>query len=231
MASLVASLTKEEPPLPPAPPCPSPPALCPSCTVETEEGGPCHRGGARPARGGSTARRAPGTGDAADAVGGGEEGAASRPPGPTAPCAAVLSMPPPPPVPRLRCPIPSQCHDDAASDPLDNPLGPAPSHRHDRRRGDTHTEILLCTEVVNRIDFQSRRLLKETPPPPRGWVGGPQKIALKFPAPLINFIFCRRKILLMWCGWGGQPGLARPQTTLPPQRGPYAIACSKGPWP
>ena len=53
-------------------------------------------------------------------------------------------------------------------------------------------------------------------PPPRpggGGIGGSEekktvrvpKIGLKFPAPLINFIFCPRTILLMWVGgWVGQ---------------------------
>ena len=43
------------------------------------------------------------------------------------------------------------------------------------------------------------------------------KIGLKFPAPFINFIFCRRKIFLMWlgglagAGQGPKEPLTRPQ--------------------
>ena len=63
------------------------------------------------------------------------------------------------------------------------------------------------------------------PPPPLRLLGGggqrPKKITvlkigLKFPAPLINFIFCRRKIFLML---GGRAGLARAPNTPPPPPG------------
>ena len=45
------------------------------------------------------------------------------------------------------------------------------------------------------------------------------KIGLKFPAPLINFIFCRREIFLMSGGGGGvgRPGPAKAPTPLPPK--------------
>ena len=54
-----------------------------------------------------------------------------------------------------------------------------------------------------------------------GWVRGLEKvcvpkISLKFPALLINFIFCPRQIFLMWVGgWVGR-GWPGPQTTNPP---------------
>ena len=71
-------------------------------------------------------------------------------------------------------------------------------------------------------------LEEKKPPPGGGGVRGQKKvhvpkIGLKFPAPLINFIFLLRKIFLMWVGGGmGWPGLARPP---PPPLGPKAIAC------
>ena len=46
------------------------------------------------------------------------------------------------------------------------------------------------------------------------------KIGLIFPAPLIHFIFCLRKVLLMWMGGGvGRPGLARAPNNPRPPRG------------
>ena len=67
--------------------------------------------------------------------------------------------------------------------------------------------------IVLRPQVASRLLLKANP---WGW-GRPKKVCvpktgLKFPAPLINFIFCLRKNFLMWAGWVGQ-GWPGPQTT------------------
>ena len=46
------------------------------------------------------------------------------------------------------------------------------------------------------------------------------KISLKFPAPLINYIFCLKKFSDV-SGWGGWPGLARAPNSPPPSpRGP-----------
>ena len=69
--------------------------------------------------------------------------------------------------------------------------------------------------------------VRRTPPPPNpggvgGWVRGQKKvcvpkITLKIPAPLIDFIFCWMKILLMWGGGGSGPGLARAPNAPPPQ--------------
>ena len=61
-----------------------------------------------------------------------------------------------------------------------------------------------------------------------GWVRGQKnvcvpKIGLKFPAPLINFIFCLRKILLMWVG--GSVGRGWPSPPPPPDL--QAIACPR----
>ena len=73
------------------------------------------------------------------------------------------------------------------------------------------------------------------PPPPRGG-GGVQrpkkncvpKIGLQFPAPLTNFIFCLRKIFLMWVG-----GLARapnnPRGVTKQWPGPDMPSHSSGP--
>ena len=73
----------------------------------------------------------------------------------------------------------------------------------------------------------------EPPPPPPTPTPGVRgqktvclpKIGLKFPAPLINFSFCRRKPFLMWGGGGIGLGLARAPNNPPsPPRGPQAIA-------
>ena len=57
-----------------------------------------------------------------------------------------------------------------------------------------------------------------------GWIRGPKKvcvpkISLKFPAPLINFIYCLRKIFSDVVGWVGRPGLARAPNPPPPLPG------------
>ena len=63
--------------------------------------------------------------------------------------------------------------------------------------------------------LQAFRQGEPPPPPVGGWGRGQQKvcvpeIGLKFPALLINFIFCLRKIFLTWVGGGaGRTGLAR----------------------
>ena len=79
---------------------------------------------------------------------------------------------------------------------------------------------------------------------PKEWVGGSRgqkkvfvpKVGLKFPARLINFIFCLGKIFLMWVGWWvnwGWPGPktpppSPPNNPLPPTPwGPEAIAWSQ----
>ena len=76
-----------------------------------------------------------------------------------------------------------------------------------------HRSITCFSTIITAPGYCLRR----TPPaPPRGWVGQrPKKfcvpeIGVKFPAPLINFIFCLRKNFLMWVGgWVGRPELAR----------------------
>ena len=72
------------------------------------------------------------------------------------------------------------------------------------------------------------RLLLEEKPPPGGGGGSEAKKIFLYPnrpqisGPLINFIFCRRKIFLMLGGGGvGRPGLARaPNPPPPPFKGP-----------
>ena len=69
------------------------------------------------------------------------------------------------------------------------------------------------------IPSKARLLLKEKPPHGGGGSEAKKvcvpKIGLKFPAPLIIFIFCRRKSFLMWVGgWVGR-GWPGPQTSPP----------------
>ena len=50
------------------------------------------------------------------------------------------------------------------------------------------------------------------------------QIGLKFPAPLLNFMFCRRNSFLMWVGgWGGWPGPARAPNPAPPPPPPGSV--------
>ena len=67
-----------------------------------------------------------------------------------------------------------------------------------------------------------------------GWVGQrPKKvcvpkIGLKFPAALINFIFCRRKFFLMWAGGGGSAGAGQGPKQSPPSPPPPPGSLSIG---
>ena len=69
---------------------------------------------------------------------------------------------------------------------------------------------------------QEQAIAQGEPPPPR-WVGGSEakkqvgvpKIGPKFPAPLMNFILCPRKIFLKFGGGGVGGGWPEPQTSPP----------------
>ena len=77
------------------------------------------------------------------------------------------------------------------------------------------TRVVLSTSMP-----PVRRLLKENPPPPPvvgGWVRGVRENGLILPAPLTNFMFCRRKIFLMWVG--GWVGRGWPAPPPPPMGG------------